>query len=285
MHIDNLYMNQDILLFRECYAMEKIHGTSAHISWKNGELKFFAGGVDHANFIKLFEGWNLKQQFKETFINGQGVVVFGEAYGGKCQGMKDTYGPNLRFVVFEVKVGDSWLNVPNAQDVANKLGLEFIHYTRIPTDLDSINTERDADSIQAIRNGIGSGKIREGIVLRPLIELVKNNGERIISKHKRDEFRETKTPREVDPERRQILDDAESIADEWVTPMRLSHILQNFPFPSIKITGDIIKTMVKDVIREASTEIVDSKDVRKAIGRKAAELFKQYLQYGEIKSL
>ncbi len=31
LHIDNLYKNQTIRLFRECYALEKVHGTSAHV--------------------------------------------------------------------------------------------------------------------------------------------------------------------------------------------------------------------------------------------------------------
>lgn len=38
MHIENLYANQTILESKECYAMEKIHGTSAHISGKDGNL-------------------------------------------------------------------------------------------------------------------------------------------------------------------------------------------------------------------------------------------------------
>jgi len=29
LNIDNLYKAQEVLMFRECYAMEKIHGTSA----------------------------------------------------------------------------------------------------------------------------------------------------------------------------------------------------------------------------------------------------------------
>lgn len=36
MHIDNLYKSQTLLMFRECYALEKIHGTSAHVMWKDG---------------------------------------------------------------------------------------------------------------------------------------------------------------------------------------------------------------------------------------------------------
>jgi hypothetical protein len=43
-------------------------------------------------------------------------------------------------------------------------------------------------------------------------------------------------------------------------------------------TGEIIKYMIEDVTREAAGEIMDSKDTRKAIGAKAAQLFKQFLE-------
>ncbi len=41
LHIENLYKNIDIMQFKECYAMEKIHGTSAHVRFKDGEVAFF----------------------------------------------------------------------------------------------------------------------------------------------------------------------------------------------------------------------------------------------------
>lgn len=64
------------------------------------------------------------------------------------------------------------------------------------------NTLQNQSPVQAIRNGMGS-HIREGVILRPLIEVRKNNDERIIVKHKRDEFRETKEHRhvETDPDK------------------------------------------------------------------------------------
>jgi hypothetical protein len=46
---------------------------------------------------------------------------------------------------------------------------------------------------------------------------------------------------------------------------------------SIEDTGKIISAMVEDVTREASREIVDNQNVRKAIGSKTARLFKEYL--------
>ena len=90
MHIDNLYKNYDILLFRECYAMEKIHGTSAHIAHKDGKLKFFAGGSTHSNFVELFDEKHLLEK-----LNGINVIIYGEAYGGKLQGMSATYGKEI----------------------------------------------------------------------------------------------------------------------------------------------------------------------------------------------
>ena len=130
--------------------------------------------------------------------------------------------------------------------------------------------------MQAFRNGIKGDKEREGVVLRPLIELTKNNGDRIIVKHKGDNFLETKTKREVDPEQLKILEDAKAIAEEWVTPMRLSHVLDKLGNPTeIEKTGEVIKAMIEDVKREAKGEIKESKPAMQFVGKKTAQLYKQ----------
>ena len=266
--------------------MEKIHGTSAHVKYTRWHMlqpdiiAFSAGGENHERFVALFNEENLFEQFRKLFPDEPvEVTVYGEAYGGKCQGMSKTYGKELRFVVFEVKIGDCWLAVPDAETVTKALGLEFVHYTKIYTDMVSIDAERDALSVQAARNGMGE-HIREGIVLRPLFELTKNNGTRIIAKHKRAEFCETASKREADPEKRQLLEDANAIAEEWVTEERLRHVLDKFnpEFLDLKLTGDVIKAMVEDVVREAGSEIMDTKEARKAIGARAAYLYKKSLE-------
>ena len=44
-HIDNLYRAPEIL---ECFALEKIHGTSAHVSILGvGAIQFSSGGAKH----------------------------------------------------------------------------------------------------------------------------------------------------------------------------------------------------------------------------------------------
>lgn len=286
LHIDNLYKTQTILLFKECYALEKIHGTSAHVSWKDAghattappeadhRLSFHAGGEKHQNFVALFDKDKLVAGFEA--MGHQDVTVFGEAYGGKQQGQSHRYGKQLKFVAFDVKVGDHWLDVPNAAQVCERLGLEFVHFVRVSTDLAALDAERDAPSEQARRNGIVGDQTREGVVLRPVREFRDTNGDRIISKHKRAEERETKTPRDasVDPAQLKVLDDAKAIADEWVTPTRLVHVLDKLGTVGMEDTPRVIAAMIEDVVREGSTEIIDSKEARKAIGAAAARLFK-----------
>lgn len=277
LHIDNLYKNGDIFLFRECYALEKIHGTSAHIYFrKDNIIIFFSGGSKHSNFIKLFDEKKLLKIYKDNFQGD--VKIFGEAYGGKCQGMSDTYGKDLKFIVFDVKIDDNWLDVKNAEDVAKKFGLEFISYNKIKTTIKAIDKEKDSPSIQAKRNGIMDIKKREGIVLRPLIEVIKNNGERIISKHKIDIFRETKKKRIVGEEL-VVLKEAEKIAEEWVTLNRLKNILSKLDIDVLCIekTGDIIKLMTEDIYREGKDEVVENSQTKRLIGRHIAIMFKKYI--------
>ena len=281
LHIENLYKNQDILMFRECYAMEKIHGSSAHVAWTDGVLSLFGGGVKAASFAGIFDQPALTDAF--TALGHSKVTVYGEVYGGNCQGMKATYGDVLRFVAFDVSVDRGFVSVPDAEDIATKLGLPFVHYVRVSTDLAALDAERDAPSEQAFRNGCANRedpatwKKREGVVLRPLVEMCRpyRDSGRIIAKHKAAEFCERATQPAVDAEKQAALAAADAIALEWVTDMRLAHVLDKLGNPKeMAKTGAVIAAMVEDVLREAKDEIVDSAEARKAISTRTVKLYK-----------
>ena len=257
--------------------MEKIHGTSAHVSWDGQCLKFFSGGEKHENFVKLFDEDFLKRKFKEAFGDLK-VTIFGEAYGGRCQAMQDTYGDKLKFVAFDVKVNGIWLSVPKAHKVASDFELDFVDYVLIPATLGAIEAERNKESVQAVKNGMGHGKKREGVVLRPPLEFANEHMNRVIAKHKNEEFRETKTPRKISPEKLKLLNDAKEIAEEWVTPMRLNHVLDKIPNHSIEKMGDIIVNMQQDILREGEGEFIKSKEALNAIGRRTARLYMDMLK-------
>jgi hypothetical protein len=274
--IPNLYKDQRILLLRECYALEKIHGTSAHVNWNLGMATLHPGGENYKRFEALFDAKTMYEAFQQLG-HGQ-VTVFGEAYGGKQQRQAWRYGPDLRFVVFEVRIHDVWLSVPDAEDVANKLGLQFVHYERVSTDIKDLDAMRDAPSVQAKRNGVEGDQPREGVVLRPLVELVGSNGSRILCKHKRDEERETRQPRVVGANLK-VLEEAGSIALEWVTDTRMQHVLDKLPRGiGVESTGDVIRAMTEDIRVEGAGEFVASREARKAIGQRTAALFKKHLQ-------
>lgn len=278
--IPNLYKDNRILEFKEVYALEKIHGTSAHISWKEGTVCFFSGGAKHETFVSLFSVDQLKERFQE-FFGETPVVVYGEAYGGKIQKMAHTYGPEMKFIAFDVTVDGKWLDVVNAEQVVHeKLGLMFVPYSRVKADIEVLNKYRDAPSLVA-RWAVGSrDKPREGIVLRPTFEVTLNNGSRLIAKHKALEFQETSTPREVDPEKLKVLTEAREIAEEWVTPMRLRHVVDKLPFEVVDMTRtkDVVVAMIEDVYTEGEGELVESKDTSREIGKKTAFLLRRYLQ-------
>ena len=284
LHILNVYKNQTILLFKEAFALEKVNGTSANLTWDGEKLSFFSGGASHNAFLSLFDVLTLTQSFKDKF-GTEKATIYGEAYGGKEQGMSKTYGDKLRFVAFDVEVNDSFVNVPTAVEIVKSFDLDFVPYERIPATVEALDAERDKPSVIAQRNGMGNSTdkfgncppIREGVVLRPVEEFIGKYGNRVISKHKRLEFQERENqPTVVDAEKQKIMDDANAIAEEWVNAVRLEHVLDKLGNPKdITQTGKVIAAMVEDVMREAAGEIIDTKPVRTAIGAKAGAMYRR----------
>lgn len=278
MHINNLYKDQRVLNFKRVFAAEKIHGSSSHVRWDGEKVEYFSGGAKHESFVEIFNGEELKKAFVD---NGHyPLVIYGEVYGGKMQGMKHVYGSELKFVAFDVKSGDVWLDMRHAEIVARKLGFDFVPYEEVECTLENLDRERDRESVQAIKNGTGEGKWREGIVIRPINEMRDGSGERVIAKHKRPEARETKTERQVvDPSKLEVLVNAKKIAEEWVTRTRLQHVLDKLPQGTgIESMKQVIISMTEDIKREGEGEIEWSKDAEKMVGKSTAMLFKKHLE-------
>jgi len=293
--IPNLYRpesSQAIIGREVVWAMEKIHGTSAHAAYSVAEgLRLFSGGIKHSLFEKMIDAriglGVLETNFRHYMENNLNkVVVYGEAYGGKCQAMSNTYG-ELNFVAFEVKVDGKWLTVPKAEKWARKLGFDFVPYEKGPATVEWLNAQRDAPSIQAAKNGCGEDKVREGVVIRTIDDEIDRFGERVLVKHKCEKFSETRTPREIDPEQQKLWAESRETAEEWVVPMRLEHVLDKLRANGVDIriqnTGRVIGAMIGDVRKESGAdgphpEIKWSKAVQKAIGARAAKLFKEWLK-------
>lgn len=277
--IPNLYKDQTIFAFKECYCLEKIHGTSTSISFDGIKLRFFSGGMKQETFEGIFSDHEeLLRKFQE--IGHYPITVYGEGYGGKMQGMSKTYGTDAKFVAFDVRIDKTWLCVDDAMDVVSKLGLEFVYVALTYATEEDLNREMLRPSEQALRNGMGNDKISEGIVVRPRSEFFKSNGERVIVKHKNPLFKETTKTREIG--KIEVLRDAEKIGLDWVTEMRLEHVLDKLNLPlDFSSIPEVCRAMQSDIETEGEGEIEWSKEAKKEVGRRVVQLYKKKIM--EIK--
>ena len=92
-----------------------------------------------------------------------------------------------------------------------------------------------------------------------------------------------KTKREVSPEELKVLDYAQSIADKWVTPMRLTHVLDMLPEKGKTRYLPLVIGAISEVIKkESEGKVVWSKAVDKAIGRKAMIMYRNAINEPQV---
>lgn len=161
---------------------EKVDGTNIRVMLT--DKMAFGGKTDNAQLpAKLVE--RLYERFTEEGLRQQfpdGVCLYGEGYGARIQKGGGNYRPDQDFVLFDVKVGDWWLERQAVEDVAKAMGLDVVPVT---------GTGTLADLVNVCRAGLVSkwGDFEaEGIVARPAVELKTRAGERIITKLKTRDF-------------------------------------------------------------------------------------------------
>jgi hypothetical protein len=168
---------------------EKVDGTNIRVivypAIAGGDIKF-GGKTDDAQ-IPAFLVDRLQQRFlpqkaqlNEAFPDGG--CLYGEGYGAKIQKGGGNYRADQDFVLFDVKVGEWWLQRDAVADVAATFGLDVVPV---------IGRGTLADMIAMAHAGFNSswGDFRaEGIVARPSCELRSRNGSRIITKIKHKDF-------------------------------------------------------------------------------------------------
>lgn len=166
---------------------EKVDGTNIRVIFKNGEVTF-GGRTDDAQIpVRLVARLNerflpLVEKLGEVFADGS-AVLYGEGYGAKIQKGGGNYRLDQDFVLFDVKVGDWWLQRADVEDVAVNLGLDVVPIIGEGTLYDAVSRAKDG-----IPSTWGDFQA-EGIVARPKTELMTRGGSRIITKIKCRDFR------------------------------------------------------------------------------------------------
>ena len=126
------------------------------------------------------------ERLKEQFEHG--AVLYGEGIGPRIQkggGLLSPGGPT--FVLFDVRVGETWLTRAGVDNVANELGLLWAPEHGTGTLWDAADYVKRGFNTEL--PGAVEGTPAEGLVLRPEHELLDRRAHRIITKIKTKDFK------------------------------------------------------------------------------------------------
>lgn len=168
-------------------ATEKVDGTNIRIMW-NGSNVTFNGKSDnaqmHGDLVQYLHNNFLQDKMATQFgVEPTQVCLYGEGYGAGIQS-GGYYQQQKQFILFDVKVGETWLERPNVEDVSNGLNCPIVPI---------LPTKTLYEAIEYVKSGYTSliaqtEHIAEGLVMRPTTELFNRRGERVITKLKYNDF-------------------------------------------------------------------------------------------------
>ena len=166
---------------------EKIDGTNIRVVW-NGHKVTFAGRTDRASIpahlmnklVELFASTETEELFEQKFGEKE-VTFYGEGYGVKIQN-GGNYRPDVSFILFDVLIGEMWLERTSVEEIATAFGIEVVPII-FRGDIDkAVNFVKSHP-----KSTIGSADM-EGLVGRPMCEMLDRRGNRIIVKVKYCDF-------------------------------------------------------------------------------------------------
>jgi len=176
---------------------EKVDGMNIRIGWDTSSVTI-DGRNENSSIPSFLANYLFKkfttEKFQEHFP-ATPITIYGEGFGYGIQGkmgaayakcLADSYSSintkQCEFRIFDIKIGDFWLESCNILDIAHK----FNTYP-VPT----LGTGTINEAIEFVKNGFTSqmGEINaEGLILRPFVEMTSRKGERIITKIKERDF-------------------------------------------------------------------------------------------------
>ena len=190
----------DFGIIRRWRVTEKIDGTNIRVGLNPDGTVAIGGRTDAAQIptpllsylLATFTPDKLRAVFMNPDGPGADFTLFGEGYGPKIQN-GGGYSPMPKFRLFDVRVGDWWLEWENVVDVAAKLGIATVPTLGNPDDDFTLPESAESlaslidTSITALDDG-GTGCRAEGIVAKSEPLLFTRRGERVMWKLKFRDF-------------------------------------------------------------------------------------------------
>ena len=307
-HIENIDDVPAIFELPEVIVTEKVHGSAMRIGIVDGILRVGGRKLEFHNISSEtkdgqgFVSWTIDiglENKMRTAFSGHDIVLYGEWHGSGTpskgwpqiqKGIRYLKGNDFR--VFDIKLDGKYLPQDQVPVLAAKVGLKTmpILYRGKP-DSNIFSSLIDTMSRVGEENGIvDTENTIEGIVIRPPEMQWDAKRVPIMAKYKVGKWAErasqAKHPNRTPPKEKPIIPGAKEFAEEFVTSVRLDHVLGQLKEAGISIDikslGEVMKRMGQDIKREGAKALDDAgiewKDVSPFVTNLTKTMFLRYLK-------
>lgn len=190
--IDGAFADETVEFLKDLpwVCTEKIDGTNIGVVW-DGHRVTYQGRTERAQIpahlmtklLELFGGDANEEIFEQKF-GEMPVIMFGEGYGTKIQKCGGDYRPDVSFILFDVYLPEQnlWMKRDSIEDIARSFNIDAVPV---------IMTAPLADAVAFVKgkpkSTIGTANM-EGLVCKPLVDVLDRRGNRLIVKVKVQDF-------------------------------------------------------------------------------------------------
>lgn len=270
----------------------KLNGTNAAIvKYKNGEYKFqsrereLSLDFDNDNFMKEMSNKDYQKLFDKIQFNDY-TVIFGEWCGkGIQKGMAINQLPRM-FVIFDINIDGQYQDIKDYSFIQdNENGIyNIMQFKTFNITIDFNNPEKSVEELTKYTNEVaeecpvgkyfGVSGFGEGIVWKCC-----DNGQRYIFKTKNEKYKVSKEKNTVSIEP-EVMENIKNFIEYAVTENRLKQGLDKLTelgLPiSIESTGNYIKWVVNDILKEEKDVLIKNNIEIKKINKYISEKVKKY---------
>lgn len=190
--IEGKFRNETVEFLKDnqWICTEKVDGTNIGIVW-DGHKVSYQGRTERAQIpahlmnklIEMFGGEINEELFEQKF-GEMPVVLFGEGYGAKIQKGGGNYRSDVSFILFDVYLPEQnlWLKRDALEDIAKTFGIDVVPIVLTGTLQEAVDFVK-----QKPKSTIGAADM-EGLVCKPVVDMLDRVGRRVIVKVKVRDF-------------------------------------------------------------------------------------------------
>ena len=167
---------------------EKIDGTNIRIIIDNDTVEF-RGRTNSDDNIPAHLLEHLKNRYtmdKLTPFLGKQAIIFGEGFGYKIQngGAYVNGDPVVKFHAFDVLLYNTWMQQDDMRGLLKTIDIECAQY------IGSVETTNfETPAFIGLRSMINMDAVMEGVIARPVREMLTAHGDRVMWKLKHKDFK------------------------------------------------------------------------------------------------